>query len=139
LDSLCDKDFVQSDEFKTRINNLDGIGGIMTKRVSEGLLEYNSVLNGILAHVKFKTIKRDKVENQLIFVHTGDTNKTYFKDRTELKEYIESKGHKMTGSISGKTNYLITENPNSGTVKNKQAKEKGVKIITCAELKDLLG
>ena len=56
-----------------------------------------------------------------------------------LKEYIESKGHKLTSAVSSKTDYLVTETPNSGTVKNKKAQEMGVKLITCSQLKDLLG
>jgi DNA ligase (NAD+) len=138
FDNLCNKDYVNGDEFKTVLNNTSGIGSKMSSIITKGLNECNELLNEILLHVKFKSVKRVKLDNQFIFVATGDPDPKYFANRAELKEYIESKGHKMTGSVSKKTNYLITENPNSGTVKNKKAQELGVKIITCAELKDIL-
>jgi DNA ligase (NAD+) len=139
FDLLSDKEYVQSEEFKERLVSLDGIADTMTKRISEGLSENSELLQDILANVKFESTKREKVENQLKFCTTGDPDKNYFAKRDDLKEYIESKGHKLTGAVSGKTDYLITETPNSGTVKNKRARELGVKIITCAELKDILG
>ena len=63
----------------------------MTNRLIEGLQEHNLLLNELLSNVKFKTIKREKVENVLKFVTTGDPDKRYLKDRTAMKEYIESK------------------------------------------------
>jgi DNA ligase (NAD+) len=143
FDSLADPNYVNSAEFETRLGNLEGIGPIMKKRIPKELSENSYLLNDLLTNVKFKTTKRIKLDNQLIFVMTGDPNTKYFPNRDAVKQYIENKGHKMTGSVSGKTNYLITETPNSNTVKNKKARElqsKGnpIKIITCEELKDLL-
>jgi DNA ligase (NAD+) len=139
LDSLCDKDFVCSEEFKERILKLDGIADKMAKYIIDGLSDNNALLNDILSNVKFKSVKREKAEVQYIFVTTGDPDHRLFENRTELKDYIEKKGHKLTGSISGKTNYLITEDTSSGTVKNREAQKRGIPIITCSELKTLLG
>ena len=69
-------------------------------------------------------------------VVTGDLNHW---DRDVFKDYIETLGHKMVGSISGKTDYLITNTPNSGTVKNKKAQDLGVPIITEEEAIRILG
>lgn len=41
----------------------------------------------------------------LTFVVTGDVH--HYKNRNELKAYIESQGGKVTGSVSKSTNYLI--------------------------------
>ena len=49
---------------------------------------------------------------------------------SQLKELIESKGGKVSGSVSAKTDFLINNDINSGSSKNKKAKELGVKIIT---------
>lgn len=139
FDQLADINVVKSEEFKERIMNLEGFSNIMTERLISGLTENNIILNELLANVKFKTIKRERVENILKFVTTGDPDRRYFKDRDAMKEYIEGKGHKLIGSVSKNTNYLVTEDTTTGTVKNKKAKELGIPIITSAELKDLLG
>lgn len=141
FDYLCDKKFIKSKEFKNRLEELNGVGPIMSERIINEFSsdKINNLLNELLLKVKFKSTKRVKAENQLIFVATGDPNKEIFNSRTDMKDYIESHGHKMTSSVSTKTNYLVTENPNSGTVKNKKAKELGIKIITSEELKELLG
>ena len=71
------------------------------------------------------------------FVITGDVEK--FKNRRELSEFIESKGGKVTGSVTGKTNYLINNDVTSNSGKNKKAKELGVKIISEIEFLELVG
>lgn len=59
--------------------------------------------------------------------------------REQFRDYIESLGHKMVGSISSKTDFLVTNTPGSGTVKNKKAQELGVRIITEDEAIEILG
>ncbi|MCI8557375.1 MAG: NAD-dependent DNA ligase LigA [Lachnospiraceae bacterium] len=63
-----------------------------------------------------------------VFVITGSLN--HFSNRSELKELIEQKGGKVTGSVTGKTDYLINNDTTSGSSKNKKAKELGVAIIS---------
>lgn len=62
------------------------------------------------------------------FVITGSLN--HFANRGELKELIEDKGGKVTGSVTSKTDYLINNNAQSASSKNKKAKELGVSIIS---------
>lgn len=64
----------------------------------------------------------------LTFVITGDVH--HYKNRAELKAYIESQGGHVTGSVSKSTNYLINNNVNSTSGKNKKAKELGIEIIS---------
>lgn len=64
----------------------------------------------------------------LTFVITGDVH--HYKNRAELKAYIESQGGHVTGSVSKLTNYLINNNVNSTSGKNKKAKELGIEIIS---------
>lgn len=63
-----------------------------------------------------------------VFVITGSLK--HFSNRSELKELIEQKGGKVTGSVTGKTDYLINNDTSSGSSKNKKAKELGVAIIS---------
>ncbi|MDR0596095.1 MAG: NAD-dependent DNA ligase LigA [Clostridiales Family XIII bacterium] len=72
----------------------------------------------------------------LTFVITGSLE-TYA-NRDELKERIEGAGGKATGSVSEKTDYLVNNDIHSGSSKNKKAKQLGVKIITEAEINDMM-
>ncbi len=63
-----------------------------------------------------------------VFVVTGSLN--HFANRNELKEEIEKRGGKVTGSVTGKTDYLINNDTTSSSSKNKKAKELGIPIIS---------
>ena len=62
------------------------------------------------------------------FVVTGSVN--HYKNREELKTDIEKNGGKVSGSISSKTSYLINNDIDSNSSKNKKAKELNIPIIT---------
>ncbi len=64
----------------------------------------------------------------LTFVITGDVE--HYKNRNELKDFIESKGGKTTGSVTKKTSYLINNDVNSTSSKNTTAKTLGIPIIS---------
>lgn len=75
--------------------------------------------------------ERDEEQQTLkgkVFVITGSLN--HFSNRKELQELIESKGGKVTGSVTGKTDYLINNDTTSGSSKNKKAKDLGVPVIS---------
>lgn len=55
---------------------------------------------------------------------------THFANRNELKDQIEKRGGKVTGSVTGKTDYLINNDTTSSSSKNKKAKELGIPIIS---------
>ena len=70
------------------------------------------------------------------FVITGSVE--HFANRREVKEIIESRGGKVTGSVTGKTNYLINNDVQSASSKNKKAKELNVPIISEAQFLEML-
>ena len=72
-----------------------------------------------------------------VFVITGSVN--HFANRNELKEVIESLGGKVTGSVTGKTDYLINNDVNSTSSKNKKARELGVPILSEEDFLTLAG
>lgn len=100
---------------------------------SNSLLNFNYIKADIVAdrYLTFENVKKDKeiktLEN-ITFVVTGSLNQ--FKNRTELKNKIEELGGKVTGSISKNTQYLINNDINSTSSKNKKAKELNIPIIT---------
>ena len=72
-----------------------------------------------------------------IFVITGSLN--HFDNRGQLKELIESLGGKVTGSVTSKTSYLINNDSESSSSKNKNAKKLNVPIITEDEFIEMSG
>lgn len=63
-----------------------------------------------------------------VFVVTGSLN--HFANRNELKKQIEKRGGKVTGSVTGKTDYLINNDTASSSSKNKKARELGIPVIS---------
>ena len=66
--------------------------------------------------------------DKLTFVITGDVH--HYKNRNELKAYIESQGGKVTGSVSKSTSFLINNDTASMSSKNKKAHELNIPIIS---------
>lgn len=80
-------------------------------------------------------IPKKKATNQLTFVITGE----FEIPRKEIKEMIESAGHKVSGSVSSKTNYLLAAPGEEGTTKYKKAISLNTPIINSIEnLKELI-
>ena len=88
--------------------------------VNKGLITFKSSINNSNEDVK-------QLDN-LVFVITGKVN--HFKNRDELKNKIESMGGKVTNSISKNTSYLINNDKNSTSSKNKNAKLLNIPIIS---------
>lgn len=73
----------------------------------------------------------------LTFCCTGDVYQ--YNGRKELQASIERRGGKFTTSVTGNTNYLITNTPDSNTAKNKAADAKGIPKITEQQFIDMFG
>ena len=76
--------------------------------------------------------------NGKVFVITGSLN--HYGSRSELKEVIEQKGGKVTGSVTSKTDCLINNDSASQSAKNKKARELNIPVVTEEEFRrDYLG
>ena len=69
------------------------------------------------------------------FVITGSVE--HFANRKEVKEEIEKRGGKVTGSVTSKTSYLINNDTESSSTKNQSAKKLGIPIISEQEFIDM--
>ena len=112
---------------------IDGIGNIMAEKFCEYFKDEKRLdeLEHLLNEVTFeKQQEQSEVQSMegLTFVITGSVEQ--FSNRKAVKEYIEQRGGKVTGSVTSKTDYLINNDATSGSSKNKKAKELGVSIIT---------
>lgn len=98
-----------------------------------------NVLNCLSEYICFEKKEEEDVEMILegkTFVITGSLE--HFENRKQLQEKIEQLGGKATGSVSKKTDYLINNNKESASSKNKKAKELGVVIITEEEFLSMI-
>ena len=112
---------------------IDGIGPVIAKSFvdyfkKEGRQEK---LDHLLSHLELGEAPKQKEEqifHGMNFVITGSVE--HFSNRKEVKEEIEKRGGKVTGSVTSKTNYLINNDTQSSSSKNKNAKELGIPIIS---------
>lgn len=90
----------------------------------------NRVVDNLLKYIEFAdvSVEEEATLQGMNFVITGSLE--HFDNRNALKDVIEAKGGKVVGSVSKNTNYLINNDINSSSSKNKKAKELGVEIIT---------
>ncbi len=114
------------------ISSIDGIGPVLAKNLATYLArEENKKLWEHLSrqlHIEAVEGPADSTLEGKTFVITGTLE--HFTNRKELKELIESKGGKVTGSVTGKTHYLINNNTSSNSSKNKKARELGIPILS---------
>lgn len=122
------------------ISNIDGLGDIIAEKFIKTFknAEFNKELEDVLKEIKFIDIisNNEGKLNNLTFVITGSLNS--FNNRDELVEYIENNGGKVVKAISNNVNYLINNDINSTSTKNKKAKEFGIEIIGEEELKSMV-
>ena len=111
-------------------SSIDGFGPAMDEAIKNFDYTYaDYIYNHYLNNVR--NVKQDKTNSSLEGVTIVITGKLKtFKNRDALKEVIEANGGKVAAKISGKTDYLINNDVNSTTAKNKEAQALGVKIIS---------
>lgn len=123
------------------LNEIAGVGGVIAKAFVDYFRDEKQV-NRFRRLLSELYIPQEKInEQEQIFAHmnfvvTGSVE--HFENRNEIKELIESKGGKVTGSVTSKTNYLINNDVNSTSSKNKKARELGISIISEEEFVGLL-
>lgn len=127
---------------KEDISAIEGMGDVLALAIVEWFAkdENRDVLADLLENLQTtapSVIVGEQTLTDKIFVITGDVH--HFTNRSELKEFIESRGGKVTGSVTGKTTYLINNDVNSTSGKNKKAKELSVPIISEDEFLAMVG
>lgn len=142
--------FFKDVQARHNFQHIDGIGEVLEKNLWDWGNKYLKfvVLPEEDSYADIKNLmpllvfKKEEVGNTgtalegLTFVITGDV--TQFKNRAELQAFIEANGGKTTGSVTGKTNYLINNDVTSTSGKNKKAKEMNIPIISETEFLSLV-
>ncbi len=123
------------------LDEISGVGGVIAKAYVDYFTdeEHRNVFRRLLEEVDIP--KEEETEDSrkfagINFVITGSVER--FANRAEVKEEIEKRGGKVTGSVTSKTNYLINNDVNSTSSKNRKARELGVPIISEQEFLQML-
>ena len=118
---------------------LDDFGDSMSESI-DNYLNDNCFMVGILSrYMYFEKMQAASTSHSLagkVFCITGSLN--HFTNRDEAKEKIEQFGGKVSGSVSAKTSYLVNNDTESTSGKNKKAKELNIPIISEEELIKML-
>ncbi|MCR5418621.1 MAG: NAD-dependent DNA ligase LigA [Lachnospiraceae bacterium] len=116
------------------LSAIDGIGEVLAKSIrsyfddEENSRKLANLRKELTLQIPEEAQSSDDSLSGKTFVITGDVH--HFANRSEVKSLIESKGGKVTGSVTGKTDYLINNDITSTSGKNKKAKELGIPIIS---------
>lgn len=120
---------------------IDGIGEV----IANAFVDYfakdsnNTAVDGLLEVLTIEVEEFEQTEQNLagqVFVITGSLE--HFSNRKELQELIEQKGGKVTGSVTSKTTYLINNDTESSSSKNKKARELEIPILSEQGFLDLI-
>lgn len=115
-------DFCSIPNFGTEMNN-----AIINFNYTEAKKIRNNYLRIFTVIIPVEEIEKSDLTG-LNFVITGKVE--HFKNRDDLKRYIEERGGKVVGSISSKTSYLINNDIESTSSKNLAAKKLGIPILS---------
>lgn len=112
---------------------IDGIGEVVANAFVDFLHddENKKSVEKLLDIVEFDVEPQGLTDGDLrgkTFVITGNVH--IYKNRNELKSAIEANGGKVTGNVSSNTDFLINNDIDSASSKNKKAKELGIPIIS---------
>ena len=111
--------------------DVDGFGESMNNSLHKWLSENRIMIKELAKEFTFKKEKNNSSSVDLsgkIFVITGSL--IHYKNRDELVSIIESMGGKVSGSVSAKTSFLINNDTESNSSKNKKAKQLGIPILS---------
>lgn len=129
LADICNMD---EEEMYNNIINIEGFSEIKTQSVIDGIYD-NYDLISFLIERGYKPYKEQfkGAGNGMKIVFTGFRNK-------EWEVQLEMQGHKVTSSVSGKTN-LVVYGDEPGNVKMNKAKELGIETMYIDEFANKFG
>ncbi len=115
------------------LSEIDGIGEVIAASFHDYFAEEKNKRELELLLPELSILVEQIPESELtlqgmVFVITGSLQ--YYENRNALKEEIEKRGGKVSGSVSSKTSGLINNDTTSNSSKNKKARELGIPVIS---------
>lgn len=112
--------------------NIEGIGDVIAQSFTDWFADEANfeMFKRLVKEVRLikEEISTDTSMAGVTICVTGDVY--IFPNRRAIKELVENLGGKLTGSVSGSTSYLVTNDTTSGSNKNKAAQKHGIPILT---------
>lgn len=110
----------------------DGVGGVIARSIYAYFHEEKTreQLHSLLDELEIakEAVREEQTLSGMSFVITGSLN--HFENRNALKEEIEKRGGKVTGSVTGKTVCLINNDTASSSSKNRKARELEIPVLS---------
>lgn len=123
--------FIKRIKQRKYFGHIDGIGINTSLSMDDYFKENLEMVEKLAEELEFEMPESKKESTVdltgMTFVVTGKVNK--FANRNAIKDEIESRGGKVAGSVSKNTNYLVNNDVNSTSSKNKKAQQLGIPII----------
>ena len=126
-----------TERFREKLLTVGTFGAVMTMNIIDFLKNEENIetieelisfgLNSEIEEISTEDMVEKSLEGK-VFVVTGEV--LQFKNRKELQAKIEELGGKVTGSVSKNTDYLINNDAESSSSKNKKAKELNIPILS---------
>ena len=111
---------------------LNDFGETMSYSMGCYFIDHYYMIRDLANFMNFKKDETAETVNKIFdnktFCITGSLK--FYSNRNELVSDIEKYGGKVTGSVSKRTDYLLTNDTSSGSSKNKKAEELNISIIT---------
>ena len=121
-----------ADATREELSEIGGIGDVIAGSFTDYFQDQDRRAGYEKLLKEVKLTKEETREAQIFtgiqFVITGSVH--HFKNRNEIKEEIEKRGGKVTGSVTSKTSYLINNDTESMSSKNRKAKELDIPILS---------
>lgn len=131
LEELLTKATDSPNTLLEEIKELEGFSDITANYIVDGIVENDDTISFLLSR-QHKVFRDDfgQISNaeslKIVF--------TNFRDEA-FQTKLEMAGHKVTSGVSGKTDVVVTPNPNGNTVKLKKARDKGIRIVSVEDFK----
>ena len=115
------------------LSAIEGVGEVIAAAFVNYMQDPDNIrkIEALMAELQVEVPKVEEGSQTLAglsFVITGSLKN--FASRSDLKEAIEQKGGKVTGSVTGKTTCLINNDVTSSSAKNKKARDLGVPVVS---------
>ena len=119
-------------EWESKIWSIKGVNSTVKQNLINGIHGIRKNMDYIQVNPLVEASESDEAIEKTIIAVTGKLSVTRSKFFEEMAQY----GY-VEGSIN-KAKYLVTDNPNSGSSKNKKAKELGVQVISETDFRALI-
>lgn len=143
VDAVGYQGFLTRLEEGSGFEDVDGIGPERSNSIVDWYADENNrrVFSRLLQELDIEQVEPRSTKGGrcegLTFVITGDVH--HFANRNAFKEYVQKENGSVTGSVSGKTNYLVNNDAASTSSKNQKAKSLGIPIISEDEFLAMFG